>query len=336
MRVVAAVAGATLVCVLAAVSITSAAGAGGGNPDKTIPSVPATDAGTTDVTAPESTLPLTTVDPSGSDVPAMSEPIDTGIALLPNAQITEMFALSDQLIGPTSDVAASLRAFAMIPDGIPSPVDSTIQDFSIDYYGESGYFYATATFTSSASPGDVVVFYETMLTAAGFTLNADDVQTDPDSARDTHALEFGIPGSAYDGASIRVQIETDDDPVIRLAITDSVGPETLEAFRGWARGMPAVSDGVPVRANLSAFSDPNLVLTVSTEYVFADRTPDELTAEIRGDLADGVGGFSIDTDSDEGGTVITMDHTVIVDPIADVSDADSQGATMLITGSLQI
>ena len=44
MRVVAAVAVTALVSVLAAVSITSAAGAGGGNPNKTIPSVPATDA----------------------------------------------------------------------------------------------------------------------------------------------------------------------------------------------------------------------------------------------------------------------------------------------------
>ena len=341
-RVVAAVAVATVVSGLAAVSITSAAGAGGGNPDKTIPSVPATDAGATDVpgitdvTAPESSVPLTTAEPSSSDVPTTSVEIDTGIDLSPNAEITEMFALSDRLIGrPSSDVAASLSAFAVIPDGIPSPVDSTIQDFSIDYYGESGYFYATATFTSSAVPADVVVFYETMLTAAGFTLSVDDVQSDPDSGRDTHALEFSIPESGYDGASIRVQVETDDDPVITIAITDTVGPDTLEAFGGWARGMPAVSDGMPIRANLSASRDLNLLMTVSTEYLYEDRTPEELTAEIRDDLADGAGGFNIDPERDEGGSVITMAHTVIVDPVAEVSGADSQGATMLITGSLQ-
>jgi len=304
----------------------------GDDPDKTIPSPPTTNPGatTTDVATTEATAP-TTEEPATSDVPATSEPTDTGIALPVNAELAPMFAVARPLIGPTTDVAGALATFADVPDGIPSPVDSTIQDFSIQYHGRDGFYTASATFTSTASSDDVVVFYETGMTAGGFVLETDNVQV----ADETRALEFSTPDSDYDGASVEVLIETDDDPVVTLTITDHVELATLAAFGGWARGMPTVGDGVPIEATLSAVNNPDFMLTVSTEFLYEDRTADELVTEIRDALADGSGGFHLDAENDDGGSTITMTHSVILDPGAEVRE-DDDGAIMTLTGSLRI
>ena len=60
---------------------------------------------------------------------------------------------------------------------------------------------------------------------------------------------------------------------------------------------------------------------MSTTFAFDDITVDELTALIRDGLADGAGGFRI-ADADEGGATITLDHAIINDAVASISEVD--------------
>lgn len=319
---------------LLSITIAISAGPGRSGPDKTIPTLPTTSPGavTTDGTGPESS-PETSGVPATSEAPQTTVVVDTGIALPAGAPIYQMLATASPLFRSTTDVAGALGQFALVPDGIPSPVDSTIQTFSVHYYGIDSYFRADATFASSATPDDVAIFYETAMTASGFVLTGDDVQSDELTRR----LEFDNPDSEYDAASVEVLIDGDVDGVITLTIVDYADPIVLAAYNGWALGMPTIADGTPVEASLSATRNPEVVLNVSTRYEYDDRSADELIIQIREAIAGGAGsGFRIDEENDDGTSTISMTHPVINFPVATIGGDDDESTSMVLAGSLTL
>ena len=127
-------------------------------------------------TATETTEPLATT---------TTEPVETGISVRAGATLTELFAAASAVFGSNGDIASGLNRFAVIPEGIPTPVGASIQNFSVDYYAEPGYYVASSHFSTSATADDVGIYYETMLTAAGFELSSTD---DGDAER--HRITF--------------------------------------------------------------------------------------------------------------------------------------------------
>lgn len=293
--------------------------------NKTIPAPPA-----------PPTLPTPSIlgPPTGASTapPSTEAGAETGIAIPAGADITQLFATASRTLEPTPDVAGSLGRLVAVPEGIPTPANSTIEEFSIQYYGPETYYVATARIVSSATPTDVGIFYETALTAAGFLLSRDDVQ----SADRTRRLQFETPDSAYSNASVEVLVDGDLGGSATLTIIDHADPDILAAFAGWARGMPTIADGFPVAAALSASRNPDVVVTVSTRFEYDDRSADQLTTQIREIIAGGGGsGFRIDDDDDDDGTErIAMTHPVIDDPVATISADDSGATSILMIGSL--
>lgn len=322
---------ASLIGGLLVVSITNAGAAGppGREPTKTIPTLPTT---TSAGSAPaDTTRPETSAAPATTDESPSATEVDTGIILPAGAEMTRMFATANQLLTPTADVAAVLGQFAIVPDGIPTPADAMIEEFSIHYDGPDAVYTAEATFTTSATPEDTAIFYETAMTASGFALSSDDVQANEQTRR----LGFDPPDSTYDGASVELLISSGTVASVTLTIVDRADPDVLAAFDGWARGMPTIEDGVPVEAELSAARNPGVELFVSTRFEYDDRSPDELTAQIRDAIASGAGsGFRIDEEVDDGTATISMLHPVIDSPVATISAGASDVTSMELSGSL--
>ena len=92
-----------------------------------------------------------------------------------------------------------------------------------------------------------------------------------------------------------------DTTDIELTITDSIDADVLNAFTGWAAGLPLLEEATPLGATITVSAGPgsgDLTLTISTQFGFSDYTPDELAAALRSALPDG--GFSIDVGNDAG------------------------------------
>lgn len=333
---------ATFVVALAAglvvISAAPVAGGPGAGPAKTIPTLPvnsdvptSVDDASGSTVGPDPTGPDSS---SGTSDSPTTTGVDTGIVLPAGAGITQMFATTTRLFtAETGDLASAFGAFAEIPDGVATPVGSTIQRFTIQYGGVETAYRLDVTFTSAAEAADVAVFYETTLTAAAFVLTADEVG----GSGQLRTLRFAVPDSQYDDASVEVSIDSGDNGSIRLVVNDYVDPVVLGAFTGWARGLPTVADGVPTGATLTADRASGPSLTVSTSYAYDDRTAEELTSEIRDAIADGNGGgFRIDDATDEGGGTIVMTHSVMRSPVADVSADDDGGSSLLLTASLTL
>jgi hypothetical protein len=301
------------------VATTAAVGNGpsfAGLPTKTIPTVP-----------PDGAIDGTTAD--------TRDPPATGIALRAHAQLTEILAAVQSATGPTSDVVVELRALADVPDNIASPAGSTIRRFGVDYFPLDGYFVATATFTSDATPEDAVTFYQATLAAAGFVPTADSGRRDGDPP--TQTLRFETPTSEYDDAHVEVTvIDTDDDDVvIELTITDAAEPDVLQAFTGWPAGMPTLGEGEPIEAGLHAeWEQPQLSVTLTTRFAFDGSSPAELAAAIR--TAMPAGPFVLDDDDDPASMTIALRHPLIDDISCVITGTDERGAVLELSGTVTL
>ena len=184
---------------LTVVSMTNAAPAAIGAPAKTIPAPPVS----------------TEVAPA------------TGIAIRAAATLPEFLPVVNAIIGSTGDVATELATLADVPNGIPSPHGSSIRGFSVGYFGTDEHFIATATFDTTATAEDTVIFYQASLSASGFTPVADSGPGGDPSAR---SLQFRPPASRYSDASVEVDVSRDDDgSVVELTIVDAIDGEVLNA-----------------------------------------------------------------------------------------------------------
>lgn len=322
------------VAVAATAAAQDPARAGTPYPDKTIPTLPpgsdevpttATNAATTviDTAATESTVTRSTV--TESSLTASSEPVvETGIPLRAGAGPSELFAAASSALNSTTDVATGLAGFAVIPTGIPTPAGSTITGISVSYSADLESYVAGAELTTSAEGEDVVTYYETVLVAEGFFLTLDETEGD------VHELEFHRPESS--DSVVRVLVDNTDAVTVDIEVTDHAEPAALEAFAGWPAGLPGLDVGRPTEARVTAARSGATTVTMSTTFAFEGTSVDALTAEIRDGVAGAGGGFHI-AESDEGGTTITLEHPIINNVVAEVSDAD--GVTVLrVDGSL--
>jgi hypothetical protein len=237
------------------------------------------------------------------------------------------------VFGSDDDIASGLARFATIPDGIPTPLGSSLEAFTVEYFADPAYFVASSSFSSSATADDLAIFYQTMLTAAGFELSDDDAQ---DGVR---SIVFANGTSDYADASVGVVIDTSDGVDVRLEISDAADPAVLEAFTGWPAGMPAIEDGHPVAASISATRDSQITLLVSTTFAFDDVTAEQLTTRVRDAIAaNDAGGFHLAAD-DAGGATISLQHVAIESPSAVISTMSTAGTdvtTLELSGSLSL
>jgi hypothetical protein len=310
-------AGGVVAAPFAASAAVSVANAAGGDP----PSVPAK-------TIP--TLPST-----GSTAPGDAP--STGIGLRPAASLTEFVPVVMSMIGPTSDVAGELGAIADVPNGIVSPDGSTIAQFSVAYDALAERFVATATFSSDATAEDAVVFYQATLTAAGFVPVADSgARADDSTAR---RLRFDNPNSALEDAGVEVVVTGDGDSTeIELTVIDSADGDVLTAFSGWASGLPMLSEGTPIAAEIRATAGPGadqLTMRLTTMFGYSDYTPEELGAAVRTALPDG--GFSVDQENDSASsTAIALRHIALAEPTIEIGSTEQYSATLLISGTVTL
>jgi hypothetical protein len=282
---------------------------------------------------PGKTIP--TLPPSTSTV--QGGVLSTGIGLRAAASLPEFLPVVKGMIGATSDVAGELGAIADVPNGILSPDGSTISQFSVAYDALAERFVATATFRSDASAEDAVVFYQATLTAAGFTPMADSgAPDDPGTAR---RIRFDNPNSTLGDAGVEVTVTegaAGADTEIELTIIDFTDAEVLNAFSGWAAGLPTLSEGSPIAAEIHATAGPNadeLTMTLTTVFGYVDYTPEQLGEAVRAALPDG--GFSVDPENDAaGGTAIALHHIALAEPTIEIGSTDQYPATLLISGTV--
>lgn len=305
---IAVAAAASAVALTAVVAMTDAAPAAFGAPAKTIPQPPAS----TEV-----------------DLPA------TGIGIRAAASLPEFLPVVNAIIGSTGDVATELATLADVPNGIPSPQGSSIRGFSVGYFGADEHFVATATFDTTATADDTVIFYQASLSAAGFTPVSDSGQA---GEATTRALRFRPPASSYADASIEVDVSRDGDgSLVELTIVDAIDREALNAFTGWASGLPELTDAKPTEASITVTSGDGrgtFSLTVGTRFAVAGYTPTELAAAVRASLPDG--GFALDPDDPGIGPSIRLRHVAMQQVSCEIGSDDTDPAVLTLSGTVTL
>jgi len=311
-RVAAVVVAASTFAAIGATTVADGAATERGVPTKTIPTAPSTSSAA----------------PSGL--------LATGIGLPAEASLPEFFPVVNDVIGATGDVAGELAVVAEVPDGIRSPDGSSIRQFSVDYDAVNERFVATVKFTSDATAEDTVVFFQATLTAAGFIPVADSGA--PQDGETSRQLSFENPNSPLDDAGVDVTVIEGDTTDIELTITDSIDAEVLNAFTGWADGLPLLEEATPLGATITVSAAPgsgDLTLTISTQFAFSEYTPDELAAALRSALPDG--GFSIDVGNDAGtGTTLSVRHIAMEDVAIEIGADETATTTLTVAGSVTI
>ena len=268
-------------------------------------------------------------------------PSQPGSSCAPKRHCPEFLPVVHGVIGATSDVAGELAVVAEVPQGIMSPEGSTIRQFSVTYDALDERFVATATFSSDATAEDAVVFYQATLAATGFTPVAD--SGSPEDGETTRQLRFENPNSQLDGASVEVTVTDAAETEIELTITDAIDAGVLNAFTGWAAGLPTLAEATPIGAEMlvtTGSGTDDLTMTLSTLFGYSDYTPEELAAALRAELP--TGGFSIDDDEDAGsGTVVALRHIALEDLSLEIGGNDSGAdttfsATLLLSATVRL
>jgi hypothetical protein len=274
-----------------------------------------------------------------SPPPAPTAPGDassTGIGLRAAASLPEFLPVVKEMIGATSDVAGELGVVADVPNGILSPDGSTVSQFSVAYDALAERFVATATFSSAATAEDAVAFYQATLTAAGFTPVADSGA--PEDAGSARRIRFENPKSPLEDAVVEVAVTDGAGTEIELTIVDSADADVMNAFSGWAAGLPMLSEGSPIAAEIRATAGPGedeVTMMLATLFGYSDYTPEQLGEAVRAALPDG--GFSIDPDNDSAAsTAIALDHIALADPAIEIGSTEQYPATLLISGTVTL
>jgi hypothetical protein len=261
-------------------------------------------------------------------------PPATGIGIRAAASLPEFLPIANAVVGATGDVVGALATLARVPGGVPSPDGSTISEVSVDYNGLDEYYVATVRFTSNATADDAVTFYQATLTAAGFNPVTDSGSFDGEPA--ARRLRFAIPMSQLDDAAIDVAISETAD--IELTITDAIDGDVLNAFTGWAAGLPTLAEAEPIEATIRVIAGSDgsgLSMTLSTRFGYDDVTPEELAARVREGLPDA--GFSLDTANNTGtDTTIMLHHVAMEDVTIEIGSGTSHPTTLMISGTVTL
>jgi hypothetical protein len=276
-------------------------------------------------TTPTKTIPTQPAPTSaGADAPA------TGIGLRAAATLPEFLPVVNAIIGSTGDVVGELASLANVPIGIPSPDGSSIRSFSVAYFGADEHFVATATFDTTATAEDAVIFYQASLSASGFTPVADSGADG--GAESTRALRFRPPASSYAEASVEVAVAGDGSGAdVDLTIVDAIDGTALNAFTGWAAGLPPLADAEPIEAAITVTSGDTagFSLTVRTSFAVDGYAPSELAAALRAALPDG--GFSLGAEDAGSDTSVGLRHVAMQDVTCEIGASNTAVDQALLT-----
>ena len=112
----------------------------------------------------------------------------------------------------------------------------------------------------------------------------------------------------------------------------------MNAFSGWAAGLPMLSEGTPIAAEIRATAGPGadeVTMMLITVFGYSDYTPEELGAAVRAALPDG--GFSVDPANDPASsTAITLRHIALADPTIEIGSTEQYPSTLLISGTVTL
>ena len=182
--------------------------------------------------------------------------------------VDDLLASARSVYGPSTDAVAAIAAFLPVPAGIPTPDGADVFAFSARIDPGSGDELITSGDVTFSAPGtltDLATFYETTLTAAGYTRtgSADDTTS---AGEPVKRLEFAIPGSDWGGAGVEVTIiDRTEVRTVEIQIDDrpdqAAAAAAKERLGAWADSFPGRgADVVDYQVSLS-------VQTVSGPYI---------------------------------------------------------------------
>ena len=217
------------------------AGAGANAPEKTIP------------TLPPSSGDVATTEPPPSSAAETTEPAtihrtgrDRHLGARPGPPSGTVRRGQRGLRRQRRRRASGLGRFAVIPAGIPTPAEASIDSFSIVYHADPGVLLGVVPVRDAGDRRRRRRPTTRRCSRPPDTSSSVDGVRKPGQRR----LEFATPGSVYADASVDVSIDTSDDGVVvELEITDHADAEVLQAFSGWPAGMPTIGEGHPVEAS---------------------------------------------------------------------------------------
>ena len=132
---------------------------------------------------------------------------------------------------------------------------------------------AAVSFATDASPADLIAFYRTELSAAGYRVLSETQQNDSSV---TSQLTFDDASSTRDDAEIGVSVTSSEelpDVSVRIDFDELAGPPHLDVFRGWTSDLPLIEGGDVEVASLSAFTVLEPLMLLRTGYELGNIDP---------------------------------------------------------------
>ena len=250
-------------------------------PPKTIPTTTLADL---TLPAPDSTTEAAATSATTEPTATTEAAQPTGIAVPADAGLSVLVGTVNGMLGQQDDLVASMAPLIALPDGIATPIDTSVQSLRITLRRDDASYEAEVAITSPAAPADLVVFYQATLAATDLTFESDDT-TEADGLR-VRTLSYRNEQSALPDATLTVEViepaGNDVGPGGRAAVlltaVDSSPAGAVRAFTGWtAPEFPEIGDGDPLEATvIGTIENGRLELTLLTAFAFADTTPDEL------------------------------------------------------------
>lgn len=213
--------------------------------------------GTTIATTPTTSVAAAAPTSGATTSPPLTAAPTTTAALSAGADLPDIVAALDAVLGPTDDIAAELSPFVTLPDGIATPKGTSIEYFDSTLSAAStddaaplpARYRLDLIVQTDASPDDVGVFFETTMADAGYALlSATDDEKQEISVRE---LEYEIPDRGpttqlsvkiYDVAEppqTVMQIKPADD-WIELTVSDTLPAGAFDALEAWPQ-VPGVA-----------------------------------------------------------------------------------------------
>lgn len=208
------------------------------------------------------------------------------------ASAEEIEAVLNEIHGPTDDVSAQMQRLGRFPD-IPTPIGAeiievtSIIDEVIVFGGDDKK--AAIAVTEMWVDGeidDVVDFYDTTFAGLGWQSTGDETVTEDEGQTKIRTIDYDIPGvDAGSGNAFELTVRDDIDEAktrVTLDYTEFLDPDQAEMDRwlGWQGDVPLPEDATIESAGISTNGFFGQAIFYVIDYSYADRTEDEMRAEI--------------------------------------------------------
>lgn len=184
-------------------------------------------------------------------------------ALPPDASAPQLAAAAKQTLGPTDDLVGELGRFVEMPMAIPTPDRASIDRFTVDvrysYFKDETAPDAGArrrilsaridvTLSVPAEPDDADTFYEAGMTAVGYRLSEDYVESG------SRILVFEAPGEPWWRAvAVDIWGDSRSPTVVGIRFIVPATETSLARLAGWPQPLPGPADRFAVdSASVSA------------------------------------------------------------------------------------